>query len=156
MRSLGDFSADSPVDEEEVTFVWYGADIRVHPELSDTQYVDWMEEYGSLDVKDVKAASAVKEFVRVVVHPDDFDEFWALGKKHRVGQERFAATAHKLIEAVAERPTEQSSDSSDGLSETGESSTAASFERVIREHEEQGRPDLALVYVEAREARQAS
>lgn len=149
--NLGDFSGEeTPVDD--LTFGWFGAELRVHPELCDTSYVDWMEEFGDLDKNDPKAALGVKRFMQVVVHPDDFEQYWALGKKHRRTQEQHFEVAHKLIDAITDRPTEQSSDSSAGLSATAENSMDASYERVIQELEGEGRPDLALVYVEAQEA----
>lgn len=153
MAHLGDFtSADVPADEEH-TFAWFSETVRAHPELSDTSYVDFIDEYGSLEATDPKAAVAVKAFMRAVIHPGDFDLFWSTGKKHRVKQEQFAEVANSLIEAITKRPTERPNDSSVGQSRTAMSSTGDSYSRVIKELETEGRPDLALVYDEARTVR---
>lgn len=155
MANLGSFG-EAPAEVEQDTFTWFGQEIRVNPELSGLSYVEFMVEHGDLDENDPRSFPAVKEFLRIAVHDDDFDEFWALGKKYKQTLQDLARVVMTLIETVSERPTEQSSDSSTGLSETVENSTGDSYLRVIREHESEGRPDLAEFYDIARSARQAS
>jgi hypothetical protein len=152
VAQLGDYSGEETPFEEH-SFTWFGAEIRANPELSETSYVDFVEEFGLLDGKDPKAALAVKAFMRASIHPDDFGEFWRLAKKHRQTQEQLAKVSNDLLNAITELPTDRSSGSSAGPSRTGQSSTDASFERTIAELEKEGRPDLALVYVEAQQAR---
>lgn len=155
MASLGSYG-EAPAEVETDTFTYFGVDLRINPEVGELAYVDFMEANGKLDWNDPSAMVAMKDFLRVVVHPEDFEQFWSLAKVNRQGIWDLAPMAMELIEASAGRPTGRSSDSSTGPSETGENSTDASYSRVIQEHEAEGRPDLAEIYDIARTARQAS
>lgn len=155
MAHLGDFG-EAPPEMEVDTFNFFGASLRINPELSDLSFVDFIEMHGALDGNDPTAMVAIKDFLRGVVHPEDFDEFWTLSKKNRQRLDDLAPIAMGLIEAVTGRPTEGSSDSSSGPSATGASSMDASYSRVIQEHEAEGRSDLAEVYVIAQAALRAS
>lgn len=155
MTNLGSFG-EAPPETELDTFTWFGSELRINDELSGLAYVDFIVEHGDIDENDPKSYSAIKEFLRLAVHPDDFDEFWSLGKKYRQGLGDLARVVMRLIEAVTDRPTEQSSDSSTGLPETKPNSTGDSYLRVIQEHETEGRPDIAEFYDLARAGRQAS
>lgn len=82
----------------------------------------------------------------------EFDRFMDLATVQRVGAEEILDVIKATIEVISARPTLRPSNYSDGPQSTSERSPEDSYSRVIREHEQQGRPDLALVYVRAREA----
>lgn len=137
---------------EPARFPWFGSEIKVNPAASDVAFVDLLESSGELDENDPQAAVAVKTFVREIIHPDDFAEFWKLGKANGYSMSEMAQVAVKIIEAITETPTGQSSDSAPGLSGIAEKSTAASYKKVRSELEAEGRADLAEFYLLAEEA----
>lgn len=135
-------------------FPWFGVSIRVNPAISDAALIDLIEEHGELDLTNkedaVKAAIAVKVFVRSVVHPQDFDDFWKLGKEHGYTMEQFAEVAGMIVQEITADPTEESNDSSPGPSATVTKSTADGYKATIEELESEGRPDLAEFFDLAR------
>lgn len=135
MPSLGSLGqSHGPAD---VTFDWFGTEIRCHPEISETIIVDHMETLSTIDQNSAQAIVFVKEFLKGCIHPDDFDTYWALAVKHRQDTEDHMKVSKAVLEAAAKRPTGQSSDSSAGLpSSTGES-MASLLEQAMP-----GRPDL--------------
>jgi hypothetical protein len=139
---------------ETPKFPWYGVEVRVHPTLSDTALVDLMEESGEYEDDSPEAAIAVKRFIRDVIHPDDFDDFWKLGKAHGLQTLQFAEVAARIIEAVTGDPTKESHDSSNGQLPTATKSQDGSSKltRTIAELENEGRADLAEFYLLAAEA----
>jgi len=156
MARLVDVGATSHADDELLTFEYFGEELRVSPDLTDADLLDFLEAQADLRDDDPKAGPLVKAFLRVVMHEDDFDRFWVLAKQHRQSVEDRAATAFKLIEAaVPGTPTERSSDSSAGPQRTVESSTDASSLRAQRRLEEKGRADLAVAVLQRREVLRA-
>lgn len=141
---------------EPVKFPWFGVEVRVNPTLTDTALIDLLEEVGDLDAADPRAAVAVKQFVREVIHADDFADFWKLGKAHGYSTEQFAEVAGLIVEKVTGDPTRESPDSSNGRLPTATKSTGGSSklttEDMIAELEREGRPDLAEFYLMAKEA----
>lgn len=154
MAKLGSFGVEH--DLEENTFDWFGQEMRVNDLAGEQSYIDFLEAVGDLDARDTSAALAVKQFMREIVHADDFEDFWRIGREKRQDTSDLFKIAQKIIEAVTGNPTEQSSDSSPGLSGTAPSSTAASYSQIRQELEGGGRPDLSLVYLQAEEAGVAS
>ena len=152
---LGIFGEAAAEPVEPDTFGWFGQELRVNPLAGDTTFVDFIEEYGEVDEKDPKAIVGTKKFLREIVHPDDFDVFWRLGRENGRTLQDFAEVAMQIIEGLVDRPTARSSDSSPGPSTIVENSMDDSYSRVIREHEQQGRPDLAVVYLHAQRAQAA-
>jgi hypothetical protein len=137
-------------------FPWFGVQIRVHPSISDTALIDMIEIHGELDPSkpedSVRAAIAVKDFVRSVIHPADFEDFWKLGKANGYSTEKFAETCGMIIEQVTGDPTQESDDSSRGDSSTVTKLTGVSSSEAIQaELEQEGRPDLAEFFLLARE-----
>ena len=154
---LGNYGAEHP--EITATFGWFGATIRVHPDLSDLAFLDLIPtmEMGGADMTTDFAlvaglVDAVKAMATALVHPEDFDEFWGLAKKNRQTMEDIADLGAQLIEATTDRPTGLPSDSSDGQQATGTSSTGDSSSRALRLLEDRGRPDLAVAVLRAQEA----
>jgi hypothetical protein len=154
MAHLGDFGTEKPAEPDD-TFGYFGATLRLNPELVDADLLDFLEAGQALDETDPKAAVMVKDFLRNCVHPEDFDQFWATGKKHRQSIEDRMKLADKLISSAADRPTGQPSVSSPGLDTTAPKSEDDFSWRVQRRLEAEGRPDLAVAVVRKREAEQA-
>lgn len=154
MANLGSFGDETELEVD--TFDWFGTELRVNPLAGEVAYLDFVEKFGSLEENDPRAVTASKDFMREIVHEDDFDVFWRIARERRQGIERLFGVAMKIIEAITGRPTERSSDSPPGPSATAENSTAASYSRVRQELEQEGRADLALVYLQAEEAKVAS
>ncbi len=158
LLNIGDYGKVGEVPDdsawpEPARFPWFGVEIRVHPMLSDTILIDLIEESGDLDDKDPRGAMVVKQFIRDVIHPDDFDDFWKLGKANGYQTAQFAEVAAGIVTAVTGDPTQESSDSSNGQSPTATKSQAVSSKvtRTIEELEREGRPDLAEFFLLARE-----
>jgi hypothetical protein len=147
-----DVGATSHADDELLTFEYFGEELRVSPDLTDADLLDFLEMQADLKADDPKAGPVVKDFLRTVLHVDDFDRFWALGKQHRQSVDERSETAFKLIEAAVKTPTVRSSDSSAGPQRTDENSTDASSFRVQHRLEEKGRADLAVAVLQRREA----
>lgn len=148
-----DIGATSHADDEPNTFVYFGTELRTNPGLTDADLLDFMADHAELKDDDPAAAGILKSFMREVIHPDDFDTFWALARQHRQSTEERVKIMYALIEAaVPGTPTVQSSDSSAGLQRTDESSTDASSLRAQHRLEDKGRADLAVAVLQRREA----
>lgn len=156
MASLGSFGTPREVVEVVDTFDYFGSEIRVSPEFGELDLADFMEAAAGLDEDSVDALSLVKRTMRSAVHAEDFDTFWRLAKANRQGTEDLMPVLYACVEAVAERPTQRPSDSSDGPSATRALSAVDSSSQVIGRLEGNGRPDLALMAHMATEAREAS
>lgn len=147
-----DVGATSHADTDPLTFDYFGEELRVSPDLTDADLLDFLEMQSDLAADDPKAGPIVKAFLRTVIHADDFDRFWALGKQHRQSVEERSTTAFKLIEAAVKTPTAQPSGSLGGLPKTDGNSTDDSSLRAQRRLEEKGRADLAVAVLQRREA----
>jgi hypothetical protein len=85
---------------------------------------------------------AMKTLLRDCFEPGEFDRFWATAKKQRADGEKLMAFIAALASGEAERPTQRSSDSSDGPSVTPRSSESRLAE--LASERWSGRPDLVL------------
>lgn len=168
-RDLGELG--TPKDDLDVTFTYFGAEMRIHPTLSELAIVDFMEAAAAVQIPDdgdltrvtpqmqaalMQAMPMIKGFLRAVVHPDDFDALWTSANAHRQGLEDLMRLAHNLIAKVTDRPTGRRPGSSGTPRRTGRKSAAGSSSPVMRQLEKRGRPDLALIVAETAAARQAS
>lgn len=148
MTDLGDFgTAHDPVD---ATFGWFGARIRVHPDLTDLAILDLAETLSST-TDGSAAVDAIRNMATVLVHPDSLDEFWRLARANRQSMEDIADLSTRLISGLTDRPTQLPSASSDGQQRTGQSSTADSSSPAMRLLD--GRPDLQVAVLRAEERR---
>jgi hypothetical protein len=140
---------------EPAKFPWFGVEVRVNPTLTDTALVDLIEESGGLDDKDPSALLVIKQFIRQVIHADDFDDFWKLGKAHGYSTLQFAEVAARIIEAVTGDPTQESPASSATPLPTATNFPGASSKPthtdLIERLEKEGRPDLAEFFLLAQE-----
>jgi hypothetical protein len=144
--SLGDFGGEArPAIDAD--FGYFGARIRVHPELTDEAFLDLIEAATvAVQVENTaEAALFAKNMARHVVHPDDFDEFWRLGRANRVTTIDRLNTLERIVEAateqVAERPTPPSVDSPGGTNSTEATSTDGLPSQAV------SRPDLVAMLV---------
>jgi len=168
MAKLGSFGDVTAVEEVEPdTFDYFGVEIRLNPDFSEMDYVDFMDEARGLNELDVRAITAVKDFLRKMVFPDDFDLLWDTArKKAPKGQQlqHLMETANHLLALMTGRPTEAPSVSLAGRpvttlsskldSSSPESPLTAMDLRVIDRRVAEGRTDLANVALMAAEGRQ--
>lgn len=167
MASIGSFGTPREAPVEDLTFDYFGVEYRVHPDATDLELFEFMDVAASLDTiqaggEDAAIGSvvAIRSALRNLVHPDDYAAVWSAAKANRQTIEDLTELAMALAAAVADRPTERPSDSSDGPQSTEPSSTDDSSSldspdsaviRSIRRHEAAGRPDLALAVEKAQE-----
>jgi hypothetical protein len=78
------------------------------------------------DSDDMEGLATLIDTVASVVIPEDENRFLDVASKHRLDAELLLKIVAAVMEAQAGRPTEPSSDSSPGRSQTGESSKAIS------------------------------
>jgi hypothetical protein len=144
-------------EELDINFPYFGTLIRVNPELSGLSLLDVLAGIAAFDddTETVAVVAAVEELRAATVHADDLDVFRKISRANRQDLDDLIDLAKALIEAVAEVPTEQPSGSSSGLTSTEPSSVVVSSSPVVQRLEAQGRPDLALVVVQAQEFRSA-
>lgn len=130
-QSIGDFGTEvEEVEPLDLSFRYFGAEIKVNPDFSLAHYIDFLAaaaQLQNIDELDMDPAElvAVKTMLEQLVAPKDFPKFWRLVGKHRQGPEELAKLLVGLVEAVVGRPTERLSSSSDGQPSTGESSEPA-------------------------------
>jgi hypothetical protein len=143
VASLGSFGKRK--DRSERTFGFFDLTVRVNPTFGQLDLVDFMESARAVEQDDPSAMALVKDVLRAAVHPDDFDAFWRVAKTEQQDVEDLMAVLHAIVEALAERPTSQPSDSSAGLPTTAPRSSGGSDALAAKRRlEEQGRPDLAV------------
>lgn len=166
MGHIGDFgTSHEPID---FTFGYFGTTIRVNPDFTMLALTDLlgalqqqMEEAKKALVKaqadgedatealagagSSGALGALRSMAVALIHPDDFDLFWELVKKHRQTMDDLQVLTTGLIEAVTDRPTVQPSSSSGGLSNTVTKSEVVSSSPAMDLLE--GRPDLQVVFL---------
>jgi hypothetical protein len=154
MTFIGDLGADR-ADVDELVFGYFGSRIRVNPNLTDLVIVDLFTEMADAGQSEdaTKTAAALRSMRSALIHPDDLDEFNTRVREHRQSLADLVELTKKLLEAVTARPTSRLSDSSDGPSATTASSGDDSSSAALRLL--QGRPDLAVAVVQAKESRSA-
>jgi hypothetical protein len=150
MARLGEFGQIR--EQTTDVFGYFTEDIRVNPDLSELDVLDFMEAAAEIDEEDPAAVKILKNFLRSLLHADDFDRFWELSRTNRQSVADLMTVAKAIVEAVAKRPTSVPSDSSVGRHRIAVTSQDRSFERVLERLN--GRSDLQLIHVQAAEARQ--
>lgn len=111
MSTLGSFGR--AYDRIELDFQFFGATIRVNPSVSKAAMVEFLAEAGGVNQNDeVAGARVIMQFMREIVHPEDFDTFWGLAKRERQDPEAdLMPIGHAVMEAVAGFPTGEPSGS---------------------------------------------
>lgn len=120
MASIGNFgTAYEPVD---LDFGFFGETIRVHPEAGAAALTEFIAGAADIAAEDEPAgAKFILDFLRQLVHPEDFDRFWSLAKAQRQHPMRDLMPIGKaIVEAVSGFPTGQSSASPTGPVNTGQ------------------------------------
>lgn len=151
MTHLGNFGVERP--PLAMTFGWFGSEIRVEPNLTDTVLMDFLKTATAIeDEAGPEAMQAIEDFLRALIDVADFDRFWMNGRKHRQNIEDLMKVAYAILEAATDRPTQAPIDSSDGRSKTVVGSTVNSPATAVqRALEAQGRPDIAVAVLQRRE-----
>lgn len=150
-RNLGEFGIER--ESIDAAFSYFGSPIRVNPDVSELDFVDLAEDGADIKEDDPRSVTILKEFVRKVVHPEDFDHFWALAKQHRQTTIELMGTTKAVMEAVTERPTGQPPTSLGGRRKTRRRSKGRSYDPAFRVLA--GRPDLQDAVALRLEARHA-
>lgn len=165
MASLGRFGR--AYDRIDLDFDWFEVKIRVNPSCSKAALIEFLAEAGDVDQADeVRGAKLIMRMMREVVHPEDFDRFWAIAKRERQDpQTDLMPIAQQVIQATSDFPTGQSS-----ASGAGHATTLPRFEVDLPSpgapgldpltlqglHLTQDRPDLQVAVLRAAESRAAS
>lgn len=105
-----------------------------------------------LDSDNLDGLAAIYDLIEQCLDPAEWQRFEKHCDVQRAGAEDMLAFVAKVVELVSNRPTERPSNSSDGPTTTSENSTDDSSTRVIRRLESMGRPDLAVIAIQAAEA----
>jgi hypothetical protein len=116
MGSLGDFGTVKP--QREDTFGWFGHQVRVNPRLTDLVLMDFAEYAMSLDQDSPEVLAFMKNQMKLVVHPDDFEAFWRSALDNGQDSTDLMAVMKAIVETKAARPTPLPSDSSAGQART--------------------------------------
>jgi hypothetical protein len=161
VASLGSFGVKKPPADPD-DFEYFGSTVRTNPNTSDLALVDFLELAESIDVNDtaqaMAALSQVKGFLRVAIHPDDFDAFWATARANGQDVEDLLPVMWAAIEARADRPTGLPADSTAGQQTTQPTSSSdpelRAREFLVRRYP--NRPDLQLAGLVAARGRIAS
>lgn len=166
MASIG--SLGTIRDAVELDFDYFGLVIRVNPDTTDLNLWEFLEGATGVDAEDnTKSIRAVGAYLHDLIHPDDWQTFWAAAKANRQQLQDLMQTARDISAAVAGFPTGRRSDSSDGPPTTSPRSGAgtSSERRAARRTTTittdaqaalemvGGRPDLKVVVADAYQAR---
>jgi len=168
MASIG--SLGTIRDALDLDFEYFGVVVRVNPDLTDLNQIEFLENASSIDESNAtRGMLAIGTYLRDLVHPDDWDVFWRASKANRQQLDDLMQTAHAIVEAVSGFPTGRLSGSSAGQSTTKPRSGAgtSSARRAGRRQAAieadtraalsmvEGRPDLKVVVADAHQARQS-
>lgn len=168
MTSLGDLSG--PTTTIELDFEWFGHTIRVNPNASDLDLVEFMiDGTQTQEADDVASMHALGRYMQRLIHPEDFRLFWDTAKDHGQGLEQILKTTQTIEAAIADFRTGQPGVSSGGPATTAPKSKAVSSRPAahgrsgaVTEQETaqvlqlfRGRPDLQTIVIDADQARRA-
>lgn len=110
---------------------------------------------GGADSGDLDGLLAMYDLLEQVIAPADWERFQSVAGRERADGEQLMAVVGAVFAALAGRPTQRSSDSSDGPTTTQPKSGDVSYLRVVERLEQEGRPGLALAVQMSNEARSA-
>jgi len=146
--------ARAPVD---MSFSWFGEEIRVGPNAGDLDLIDFLEQAAAIDTGDsVKAMIATRNFLRGQIHEDDWDRFMTVAKANNQQFDDLLQVAKDIVSACARFPTGRLSDSSDGQPTTGPKLRDDSSSVEVAMAMAKGRPDIKMVIWQAQQARAAN
>lgn len=163
LPSIGSWDgAGTSAPQDEAAYgevAYFGEKIRValDPLSLELSFEEFMDVASGLEGDtDPRSFGAVRTFLRAIIHPDDFNRFWRLVRVNRQDVLQQMGFGKWLVEEITGHPTEQRSDSAGGPLPTQPNSGDDVSSRVQRRLEGEGRPDLALVVLERRDAVAAS
>lgn len=117
MTSIGRFGTKHA--EVDLTFDYFDETIRVNPDASQLTIVEFLDQASQISQNDeVLGARTVMKLLHEIVHPDDFEGFWATAKRERQQTPELMELAKAVMEAIAGFPTGQQSASPTGPSNT--------------------------------------
>lgn len=143
-----------PAVAEQVTFCGEQFDIADRIGLMPLMRFAKVAQDG-VDSTELAGLVAMYDLLEQCVAPHEWARFQATADQHRADSETLMGVVTTVIELLSARPTSRPSDSSDGPQRTAPNSTGDSYSRVIAREEAAGRPDRALMVVQAKEARTA-
>src|ERR1700761_530724 len=118
VRGAGAFSIGALTGEavEQLTgdFGYFGERIRVNPDLTEVDIIDFLDRAEHVKADDPKSMIMIKEAARAHIHPDDFDLFWETRRKNRQGVQQLMGTIWGIVGGITGRPTSPPTDSSAG------------------------------------------
>lgn len=148
---LGSLSPDTEKVSEAITFDWYGEQFTAQDSSLEITIADFLDRFGDINLDDRSAMAGtvvgLKVMARELVVEDEFDRFWSVSRKNRVGALELMGLFRALVEVVADRPTVLPAVSTDGQS--GTPTNSARTPEWIAESVAPGRPDLQAVIVDA-------
>lgn len=97
------------------------------------------------DAQDMDGLAALYDLLKQCIAPADWQRFEDAADRTQAEGDELMGVIGKVFEALSERPTRLPSDSSAGQTPTPPSSEDASYLRVVKRLEDEGRPDLALI-----------
>jgi hypothetical protein len=157
VSALGELGVihDEPTNDETEpdTFQWFGADIRVLSDVDEIELVEIMASFRAVKTNDLTALGVVKESLQVLVHPDDWEQFWTLARARRQKVEDLMTLFHTLLFRPTDRPTMQPSDSSAGRLAIDGNSPADSPSPASDGPEKPARPDIQAIHDDMEEFR---
>lgn len=109
-----------------------------------------------VDSNDMEGLAAIYDLLKQCVADEDWDRFEDHATTTRADGDDLLEVVSQAVQAIAERPTQEPSDSSDGPTRTSGSSAGGSSSRVIARLEERGRPDLAVIVDQAQRSRNSA
>lgn len=141
-------------DARHVTFCGESFDLT-----DTTGAMPWMRyakaAQAGVDTDSMEGLALIYDLLKASIVDERWARFEQLAIDNRSTNDQMWEVMVRVLEVVAERPTQRPSDSSGGPTETPDTSEADSSLRVIARLEEQGRPDLANVVWMAQESRTA-
>jgi hypothetical protein len=168
LEVVPDSEPGAELDEVVVTVEFRGQRFAIRPEgvsfmaLMEFAVVAKQQRTGAKAVGEMDQIVAIRNLLRSCIVPDEWDAFVDHAIEVNAGADELMGVLQQTIEAHAERPTQPSSSSPGGPQPTGTSSAGGSSSPdsstpvgsidVQHELEAQGRPDLALVVKNARQA----
>jgi hypothetical protein len=155
--SLGQFGTPRELEEkQELTFGWFGSQLRVNPYASELDLIEFMASAGELEEDDIRVIPALQRLLKAYVHPEDWAEFWKLARRNHQEVGDFLALCYAIVEATTGRPTVRPAASGGGPSTTVASSMVDSFSLDEQRAFEMlaGRPDLGTFVLLAHDAAQ--
>lgn len=142
------------VPETGPTVEWKGETFRIADEVGAMSRI-WFGKLAAegLDSEELEATAAMSDMIEDSLADGEYPRFRAHARKAKASTTDLLELCRLTMEALAARPTERPSDSSDGPSPVSETSSERPVDRVLSRIPAT-RPDLRLLVATADEHRQ--